>query len=134
MLATGSQLARRSLGILRQQLEHHVQLIEHVLIRHHWALEFLKTRNSKLDTGDISPLFGLKTCSTDFQTMASVLAGSMGTVGLGPLEHADLMKEFKAFQANTPVTIEQVKMVVSTAMKPLEGSLEQVSTYIEAAQ
>jgi len=51
MLATGSQLARRSLGILRQQLEHHVQLIEHVRIRHHWVLGFLKTRNSKLDTG-----------------------------------------------------------------------------------
>jgi hypothetical protein len=30
-------------------------------IRHHWVLEFLKTRNSKLDTGGISPLFGLKT-------------------------------------------------------------------------
>jgi hypothetical protein len=42
-----------------------------------------------------------------------------------------LMKEFKAFQANTPVTIEQVKLVVSTAMKPLENSIEQISTYIE---
>ena len=50
MLATGSQLARRSLGILRQQLEHHVQLIEHARIRHHWVLGFLKTRNSKLET------------------------------------------------------------------------------------
>jgi hypothetical protein len=55
MLATRSQLARRSSGVLRQQLEeHHVQLIEHVLIRHYWVLEFLETRNSKLDTGDIS--------------------------------------------------------------------------------
>jgi hypothetical protein len=53
MLATRSQLARRSLGVLKQQLEHHVQLIEHLLIRHHLVLEFLKTRNSKLDTGDI---------------------------------------------------------------------------------
>jgi hypothetical protein len=50
MLATRSQLARRSLGILRQHLENHSQLIEHVPIRHHWVLEFLKTRNSKLDT------------------------------------------------------------------------------------
>ena len=33
MLPTRSQLARRSLGVLRQQLEHHVQLIEHVPIR-----------------------------------------------------------------------------------------------------
>ena len=56
MLATRSQFARRSLGVLRQHLEHHVQLIEHVLIHHHWVLEFLKTRNSKLDTG-VSPLF-----------------------------------------------------------------------------
>ena len=60
MLGTRSQLARRSLGVLRQQLEQNAELIEHVLTRHHWVLEFLETRNSKLDTGDISPLFGLK--------------------------------------------------------------------------
>ena len=89
MLATRSQFARRSLGVLRQHLEHHAQLIEHVLIRHHWVLEFLKTRNSKLDTGDISPLLGLKTCSRRFLDYGfKVLAGSMDTVGLDPLDHA----------------------------------------------
>ena len=92
MLATGSQLARRSLGILGQQLEHHVQLIEHVRIRHHWVLGFLKTRNSKLDTGHISPFIGLKTCShrfSDYGVSACRIHGRSGPRPLRARRQAD---------------------------------------------
>ena len=78
-------LPRRSLGILRQQLEHHVQLIEHVCIRHHWVLGFLKTRNSKLDTGHISPFIGLKTCSHRFSYYGSSACRIHGRSGPRPL-------------------------------------------------
>jgi hypothetical protein len=93
MLATGSQLARRSLGILRQQLEHHVQLIEHARIRHHWVLGFLKTRNSKLDTGHISPFIGLKTCShrfSDYGFSACRIHGRSGPRPLRARRQADV--------------------------------------------
>jgi hypothetical protein len=93
MLGTRSQLARRSLGVLRQQLEQNAELIEHVLIRHHWVLEFLETHNSKLDTGDISPLFGLKTCShrfSDYGFSACRIHGHSGPRPLRARRQADI--------------------------------------------
>jgi hypothetical protein len=43
-------------------------LIEHVLIRHHWVLEFLKTRNSKFDYRRHQSLVRTEDAATDFQT------------------------------------------------------------------
>jgi hypothetical protein len=87
-----------------------------------------EVHNSDDEDGDENDVVEVEDGIEDFGQASSLDNSPMANQSMS-LEA--LMKEFKAFKANTPVTIEQVKLVVSSAMKPMEDTLEQVTTYIE---